>query len=58
MQMSFSVAEIGGTKRKILIFYAIFLNTDISITTQDIAMIFLWQFFISIAREACLRFLI
>ena len=40
MQMSFSVAEIGGTKRKILIFYVIFFNTDISITTQDIAMIF------------------
>ena len=38
--MSFSVAEIGGTKRKILIFYVIFLNTDISTTTQDIAMIF------------------
>ena len=37
MQMSFSVADIGCSKSKNLIFYVIFLNTDISITTQDIA---------------------
>ena len=37
MQMSFSVAEIGCSKTKNLIFYGIFLNTDISITTQEIA---------------------
>ena len=36
MQMSFSVAEIGCSKSKNLIFYVIFFNTDISITTQDI----------------------
>ena len=38
--MSFSVAEIWGSKSKNLIFYEMFLNTDISITTQDIAMKF------------------
>ena len=37
MQMSFSVAEIGCSKSKNLFFYVIFFNTDISITTQDIA---------------------
>ena len=37
MQMSFSIAEIGGSESKNLIFYVIFFNTDISITTQDIA---------------------
>ena len=37
MQMSFSVAETVGSKSKNLIFYVIFFNTDISITTQDIA---------------------
>ena len=37
MQMSFSVAKKGGSKSKNLIFYVIILNTDISITTQDIA---------------------
>ena len=37
MQMSFSVAEIGCSETKNLFFYVISLNTDISITTQDIA---------------------
>ena len=37
MQMSFSVAEIGCSKSKNLFFYVIIFNTDISITTQDIA---------------------
>ena len=36
MQMSFSVAEIGCSKTKNLILYVIFLNMDISITTQDV----------------------
>ena len=40
MQISFSVAEIGGNKSKYLIFCEMFLNTDISMTTQDIAMKF------------------
>ena len=40
MQISFSVAEIGGRKSKSLILYVIFLNKDISMTTQDIAMRF------------------
>ena len=40
MQISFSVAKIGISKYKNLIFYVIFLNTDISVTTQDIAMTF------------------
>ena len=37
MQMSFSIDEIGCSKSKNLISYVIFLNKDISITTQDIA---------------------
>ena len=40
MHMSFSVTEIWGSKSKNLFFYDIFLNTDISITNQDIAMKF------------------
>ena len=40
MQISFSVAKIGVSKCKNLIFYVIFFNTDISVTTQDIAMKF------------------
>ena len=32
-QISFSVAEIGDSKSKNLIFYEIILNTDISMTT-------------------------
>ena len=40
MQILFSVAKIGVSKCKNLIFYVIFLNTDISVTTQDIAMKF------------------
>ena len=38
MQISFSVAKIGVSKYKNLIFYVIFFNTDISVTTQAIAM--------------------
>ena len=38
--MSFSIAEIWGSKSKNLILYDMFLNTDISITNQDIAMKF------------------
>ena len=40
MHMSFSVAEIRGSKSKNLNFYDIFFNTDISITNKDIAMKF------------------
>ena len=43
MHTSFSVAEIWGSKSKNLIFYEISLNTDISITNQDIAMKFSFQ---------------
>ena len=39
-KISFSVAEIGESKSKNLIFCEIFFNTDISMTTQDIAMKF------------------
>ena len=38
MQISFSVAKIGVSKCKNLIFYGGFFNTNISVTTQDIAM--------------------
>ena len=40
MQISFSVAKMGVSKSKNLIFNVIFFNTDISVTTQDIAMKF------------------
>ena len=40
MPISFSVTKIGVSKSKNLIFYVIFFNTDISVTTQDIAMKF------------------
>ena len=45
MQISFSVAKIGVSKCKNLIFYVIILNTDISVTTQDIAMKFCMTMF-------------
>ena len=45
MKISFSVAEIGGSKFKNLIFYVILLNTDISITTEDIATKFCMTIF-------------
>ena len=37
MQISFSIAKIGVSKCKNQIFYVIFFNADISVTTQDIA---------------------
>ena len=40
MQIVFSFAEIWGSKSKNRIFYVIFLNKDISVTTLDIAMNF------------------
>ena len=40
MQILFSLSEIGGSKSKNQIFYGIFVNNDISVTTLDIAMIF------------------
>ena len=40
IQISFSVAKIGVSKCKNLIFFYYFVNTDISVTTQDIAMKF------------------
>ena len=40
MEILFSLSEIVGSKSKIQIFYVIFLNKDISITTKDIAMKF------------------
>ena len=36
VKMSFCFTEIGREKSKILIFYVIFLNKDISITVADI----------------------
>ena len=45
MKISFSVAEIGGSKCKNQIFYVILLNTDISITTEDIATQFCMTIF-------------
>ena len=38
MEILFSLSEIVGSKSKIQIFYVIFFNKDISITTKDIAM--------------------
>ena len=38
--MQFALSEIGGSKSKNLIFYLIFFNKDISITTLDIALNF------------------
>ena len=40
MQISFSLSEIGCSKSKNLIFYVIFFNKDISVTTIDISMKF------------------
>ena len=40
MQILFFVADIGTSKNKNLIFHAIFLNKDISVTTLDITMKF------------------
>ena len=40
MQIVSYFAEIWGSKSKSLIFYVIFLNKDISVTTLDIAMKF------------------
>ena len=40
MEIIFSLSEIRGSKSKIWIFYVIFLDKDISITTKDIAMKF------------------
>ena len=40
MQILFFVAEIGISKNKNLIFYVVFLNKDISVTTLDITMKF------------------
>ena len=40
MQISFSLSEMGYSKSKNLIFYVIFFNKDISVTTIDITMKF------------------
>ena len=40
MQILFSLSEMGCSKSKNLIFYVIFLNKDISVTTIDITMKF------------------
>ena len=40
MKISFFFTEIGLEKSKILIFYVIFLNKDISITVADIILKF------------------
>ena len=40
MPVSFSVTKIEVSKSKNLIFYVFFFNTNISVTTQDIAMKF------------------
>ena len=40
MEILFSLSEIVGSKSKIWIFYVIFFNKDILITTKDIAMKF------------------
>ena len=40
MQILFSLSEIQDSKIKNLIFYVIFLNKDISVTTLDITMKF------------------
>ena len=40
MQILFSLSEIRDSKSKNLIFYVIFFNKDISVTTSDITMKF------------------
>ena len=40
MQILFSLSEIRDSKSKYLIFYVIFLNKEISVTTLDITMKF------------------
>ena len=53
MKMSFFYTEIGHEKSKILIFYVIFLNKDISITVADIILIF-FILVLHILSEGCM----